>query len=310
MRLLSLTASMTLLFMTPAAVSPAGQPAAQLRDEVVRIAALSKAAVGVAALNLATGTSIEVNADQRFKMASTFKVPVAAFALHLADEGRVSLTDPIPVRREDMLEPGVLFDYFRHPGVAISMLNAIELSITVSDNGATDIILGRVGGAPAVNAWLAARGYAEMNVGSRSVRETFGASGSQGAAGGPEATELDRTTTPRALVRFLSDLHEGRLVSRERTTTLLDVMRRTAGERISLHLPPGTDVRHKTGTLFGAGGISVNDVGYIRLPNGQSLALGVFIKDSPESVSHATRDKVIGHIARAIYDHFQLGLPQ
>jgi beta-lactamase class A len=310
MRLLSLTASMALLFITPAALSPAGQPAAQLREEIVRIAALSKAAVGVAALNLATGTSIEVNADQRFKMASTFKVPVAAFALHLADEGRVSLTEPIPVRREDMLEPGVLFDYFRHPGIAISMLNAIELSITISDNGATDIILGRVGGAPAVNTWLAARGYAEMNVGSRSVRETFGASGTQGAAGGPSDAELDRTTTPRVLVRFLSDLHEGRLVSRERTTTLLDVMRRTAGERISLHLPPGTDVRHKTGTLFGAGGISVNDIGYIRLPNGQSLALGVFIKDSPESVSHATRDKVIGHIARAIYDHFQLGLPQ
>jgi beta-lactamase class A len=308
MRLLPLAAFIALLFTTPVSVSPAWQPAAQLREEIIRIAALSKAAVGVAAVNLATGTTIEVNADHRFRMASTFKVPVAAFALHLADEGRVSLTDPIPVRREEMVEPGVLFDYFRHSGIAISMLNAIELSITISDNTATDIILGRVGGAPAVNTWLAAGGYGEMNIGSRTVRETFGSADPQGAAAGPSA-ELDRTTTPRALVRFLADLHGGRLVSRERTTTLLDVMGRTAGERISLHLPPGTEVRHKTGTLFGAAGISVNDIGYIRLPNGQSLALVVFIKDSPESVSHATRDKVIGHIARAIYDHFQLGPP-
>jgi hypothetical protein len=65
-------------------------------------------------------------------------------------------------------------------------------------------------------------------------------------------------------------------------------------------------VLHKTGTLFGNQALSVNDVGYIVTSTGGVIAIAVFIKDSPEAVSHATRDRAIGHVARAIYDHFHL----
>ena len=123
-----------------------------LLEELARIAAASKGTVGVSTIDLATGDVTAFNADDRFKMASTFKVPVAVYALRMAQEGRLSLTEPIPVRREDMVAPGILFEHFRHPGVAISLLNAMELSITTSDNGATDIILQRVGGPAAVQA--------------------------------------------------------------------------------------------------------------------------------------------------------------
>lgn len=69
-----------------------------LLEELARIAAASKGTVGVSAIDIATGQVTAFNADERFKMASTFKVPVA--------------------RREDMIEPGVLFEHFRHPGAA------------------------------------------------------------------------------------------------------------------------------------------------------------------------------------------------
>ena len=36
------------------------------------------------------------------------------------------------------------------------------------------------------------------------------------------------------------------------------------------------------------------------------VVMAVFIKNSPTSVAHSTRDKVIGHVARAIYDDIQL----
>ena len=90
----------------------------------------------------------------------------------------------------------------------------------------------------------------------------------------------------------------------EQTAILLAIMERTQGERLSLQLPPGSKVRHKTGTLFSPAGLHVNDVGLIDLPNEETIAIAVFIKGSPESVPHATRDKVIGGIARAIYDYF------
>ena len=63
-----------------------------LLEELARIAAASKGTVGVAAIDLATGDVTAFNADERFKMASTFKVPVAVYALRLAQEGRLSLT--------------------------------------------------------------------------------------------------------------------------------------------------------------------------------------------------------------------------
>jgi beta-lactamase class A len=210
-----------------------------LLEELARIAAASKGTVGVAAIDVATGGVVAFNADERFKMASTFKVPVAVFALRLAQDGRLSLTEPNPVRREDMVEPGILFEHFRHPGVAISLLNAMELSVTTSDNGATDIILRRVGGPAAVQAWLKSRGYTEMNIGSRTVKETF----APGVAPRPVeagAAGFDRTVTPREMARFLADLHRGELLAAEGTTTILEMMGRTVGDRLALYLPPGT----------------------------------------------------------------------
>jgi beta-lactamase class A len=281
------------------------ETAGPLLEELARIAAASKGTVGVTAIDIATGDVTAFNADERFKMASTFKVPVAVYALSLAQEGRLSLSEPIPIRREDMVAPGILFEHFRHPGVAISLLNAMELSITTSDNGATDMILRRVGGPGAVQAWLKSRGYTEMNIGSRTVKETF----TPGIAPQPvdaETTRLDRTVTPREMARFLAELHRGQLIAAEGTTTILEMMGRTVGERLSLYLPPGTSVRHKTGTLLGGEGVSVNDVGFVTRPNGAVVVMAVFIKNSPESVAHSTRDKVIGHVARAIYDDIQL----
>src|SRR5688572_18985476 len=248
-----------------------------LREELARIAAASKGTLGVAAVDLATGDVTAFNADERFKMASTFKVPVAVYALRLAQEGRLSLTEPVPVRREDMIEPGILFEHFRHPGVAISLLNAMELSITTSDNGATDMILQRVGGTAAVQAWLKSRGYTDMNIGSRTMKGTF----TPGVAPPPvdaETSRLDRTVTPREMARFLADLHRGQLIAADGTTTLLEMMGRTVGDRIALYLPPGTSVRHKTGTLLGGQEVSVNDVGYVTRPNGAVVVMAVFIK--------------------------------
>ena len=279
-----------------------GSQAPSLRDEIARIALTTKGTLGVAALNLANGSIVEVNAEERFKMASTFKVAVAAHALHLAEANKVRLDEALPVKREDMLEPGILAEHFRHPGVALSTLNAIELSITVSDNGATDIIYQRTGGPAAANEWLRSRGHGDINLGTRTVKETF----SQSGPADLEAEALARTTTPRAMMRFLADLYQGKLLEQKGRALLLEIMGRTAGDRLSLFLPPGTKVLHKTGTLFGNKTLSVNDVGYVTTPGGEVIVMVVFIKDSPEAVSHATRDRAIGHVGRAIYDLFQL----
>jgi beta-lactamase class A len=69
-------------------------------------------------------------------------------------------------------------------------------------------------------------------------------------------------------------------------------------------LPAGAVVAHKTGTSGAQKGITAatNDIGIITLPNGEHLALAVFVSDSP--ADEATREGVIAKVALAVWDKF------
>jgi beta-lactamase class A len=296
------------LFLSLAAPAAAQPPATQAADparvqaEVRRIATAAGGTWGVAARDLSTGRTLQLNAGERFKLASTLKAPLAAYALHLADQGRLSLEEPIRIAPKDLKEAGILERYFKHPGVAVSTLNLIELSLVAGDNAATDQVLARVGGPAAVTAWLRSRGYGDMRI-DRSIRETFAPPPARGAA--PDTSALD-TTTPLAMSRFLADLYGGRLVSAERTALLLDIMTRTGtgAGRIPGRLPPGVKVPHKTGTLEGG---ATNDVGYIIAPEGRAVVIAVYSKGVSEDVDLETRERTIANIARAVWDGFLFG---
>jgi beta-lactamase class A len=72
--------------------------------------------------------------------------------------------------------------------------------------------------------------------------------------------------------------------------------------RLNKLLPRNTIVAHKAGTSDVDNGLAhaTNDIGLISLPNGQKLAIAVFITDS--TADEAMRDGVIARIARAAYD--------
>jgi beta-lactamase class A len=276
-----------------------------LLQQIAHIAQVSKGEVGVAAIDLRTGSRVEFKANDEVSLASTFKVPLAAYAMHLAEQGKLSLSEPIHVRREDMIEPGVLYDHFRHTGTMISILNAIELSVSISDNSATDIVFRSVGGPAGVNAWLRQRGHPHINVGTKILKDRFAGPDSSKSPSVLVDTSVLLSPTPLAVVNFLADLHQGRIINATNTALLLDIMSRTVGDRISAQLPPGVKVLHKTGTIIGSHA-TVNDIGYIQMPDGGWVAIAVYIKQSPLTVSHSTRDKVIGGISRSIYDYFVL----
>jgi beta-lactamase class A len=112
------------------------------------------------------------------------------------------------------------------------------------------------------------------------------------------------TATPNGMSRLLTMLWQGKALSRPGTELLLDIMRRcrTGDARIKGLLPPGTEVRHKTGTL----GIGVtDDVGIITLPNDAGhVAISVFVKEATRPP--ADQERAIAHAARAVYDFFVL----
>jgi beta-lactamase class A len=76
----------------------------------------------------------------------------------------------------------------------------------------------------------------------------------------------------------------------------------TGPKRLKGLLPKGTAVAHKTGTGGTQSGSTsaTNDIGIIYLPNGNHLAVAVFVSDS--SADEKTRESVIARIAKASWD--------
>lgn len=322
-----------MLFATFALVTgprvPAAEPFDALRSEIARLAAPLGGSVGVAAWRLdGTGPRLAVNANLPFPMASTFKVAVAGAVFARIDDGELTLSQMVTIDPERYVESEVIADSFIHPGVSLSVHNLLELMLTRSDNTATDILVGLVGGPEAITAWVRSQGVEGLRVDRDTagiVRDFFKLPpgilrevvvevsardpGFWGRASmpNPEFDDDPRdTSTPVAMGVLLHRIFSGKALQPDSTRELGAMMRRnrTGDGRIRARLPEGTIVADKTGTIGG----SVNDVGVITLPEdaGQIL-LAVFIKESASPV--AEREMVIADIARLVYDSYLIDAP-
>ena len=309
-------------------------PALQkIENEIQRIAAACNGTVGVGALHFESNTRLAFNAADPFPMASTYKVPIAAQLLTRVDAGDVKLKTMIDVAPSD-LSPGggIISAHFYQPGIALSVLNLLETTLTISDNTASDRSLDLAGGQQMVNAFLKKAGIEGIRI----DRDTkFIIADWLGIADLPPQDEwslprfkerekdltpeskkdssarflADRrdTATPHAMLSLLEKIYRKELLKEESTTLLLDIMARcqTGKARLKGMLPPETIVAHKTGTLPQ---VAINDVGIIALPDGAGhIAIAVFVK-STENADTFIEDKegeaVIAQIARAAYDFF------
>ena len=138
-------------------VTPAGDAGlSRLLAEIERLAPGSGGTVGVGAVHIETGRAVWFNEDERFPMASTYKVPIAVQLLSRVDRGEISLADMVELEPAD-IHPGsgTISNLFDDPGVALSLRNLMELMLLISDNSATDLTLTAAGGPDAVNARMA-----------------------------------------------------------------------------------------------------------------------------------------------------------
>jgi beta-lactamase class A len=308
----------------------------RLEQELARIARTVSGDVGVAALHLERDMLATYRADVRFPMASVYKIPIAVQLLTRAGRGEIDLDSLVALGPDD-LRPGsgVLAHLFVVPGVRLSIRNLLRPSLMVSDNTATDILLRLAGGPERVTARLRQLGIKEMRVDRSTLQLILASDGIEGAVPDDAYTEeaydrvllgvqdRERTTaawraftdvrdtaTPRAMVELLRLIWTGEAVSGEGRDILLDAMLGSGNERrIGGLLPPGTaSPTHKTGTIWGGGLYTVNDVGLIELPGGAGhVALALFIGRARGEVEDL--EETIAHLARTVVDGFLLTGP-
>lgn len=312
------------ILVAPAATAQTLPPG--LTERVAQIAKTDTGKLGVHAVDIDTGATLSLNADDRFPMASVVKLAIAATYLDGVDKGRWTLATMHRLDEQTRVRSDGITDTLPHAGVALSGANLIDLSLTVSDNTATDMLLKAVGGPAAVTRWLAAKGIAGQRVDRTIARLLIDVSGhttDPKQADGPALaafmpvepwktdderwpintafdTDPRDSSTPRAMGDLLARLRKGELLRPASTTFLFDVLARckTGTKRVKALLPAGTPWAHKTGTLPGIS----NDVGVLTLPNGHRVALVLLSYGIADPVA---RDSRLAEIGRTVFDGFQ-----
>jgi beta-lactamase class A len=298
----------------------------RLEREISRAAKSAGGTVGVSAIHIESGRRVALNSNERFPMASTYKVPIAVQLLTRVDQGEITLDQMVEVKTSD-LRPGsgTLTPFLNKPGVVLSVRNLLELMLRISDNSATDLLLRLAGGPEAVTARLKALGIQDMEINRpvvnliadwagytlppetewtpelfKNLYEATTPESRKAAVRKFEADPRD-TSTPEAMVVLLEKIYRRDLLKPESGSLLLDIMERcqTGKTRLKGILPSETLISHKTGTLGGA----TNDVGIITLPDDAGhVAIAVFVKSSEKEIPE--RERAIAQIARTVYDFF------
>ncbi len=109
--------------------------------------------VAFAATNVATGEEVSRNSDRVMPTASVFKLPLLVEVYRQAEAGTLDLGERVTLRAEDVvMGSGILRDF--QPGLQPTLRDLAMMMIVASDNGATNVLLDRVGGPQRVNATM------------------------------------------------------------------------------------------------------------------------------------------------------------
>lgn len=268
-----------------------------LEAQVAALADASQGRIGVAAVDLNTGRSVAILGEQPFPMASTSKVAIAATFLEMVDQGKFRLDDkfplmlPLPSRKLDGPVAPV------RQGAMLTAEQLINLSISRSDNPATDALLAAVGGPQAVNRWIRKAGISGMRI----DRDIATLVRDDGVLDPARTIDTRDSTTPLAMIRLLGGLNRGEWLSASSRAVLMGAMERcvTGKRRIPALLPAEARVAHKTGTLHNTS----SDIGIIRSPDGHAVAVAIYVTGQGGKPQREAR---IATIARAVYDGYQV----
>jgi beta-lactamase class A len=252
--------------------------------------------IGVAALDLSTGREIAILGDQRFPMASTSKIAIAATFMEGVEKGRWSLSSEFPLMMPVKSTPFSTTVAPVRKGQHMKAVELIELMITRSSNPATDALLAAVGGPAAVNDWARRAGIQEFEL----TRDIATLVRDDGEVDPAVSVDIRDSATPRAMVQLLSGLHQGKWLNDTSRRVILGAMERcrTGVRRIPAMMPGGVTVAHKTGSLNNTS----SDIGLITTPDGRTIAVAIYVTGQG---SRLNREARIANIARTIFDGYQ-----
>ena len=195
--------------------------------------------VGYVVHNLDTGEQLERRADETFSTASLIKVSVLVTVYGLAEQGMLSLDDPLTVLKIDKV-PGSGLLQFMHDNSVITVHDAAWLMTTISDNTATNLLLDRI---IIRRVWDAMEklGLMHTKVHSKSFLRNSSVAMDSSVKYGLGVT------TPSEMARLFALLSDGKAVSPKADSAMLDILAHNEDFEDVNRYVTGLDVPHKTG---------------------------------------------------------------
>lgn len=249
--------------------------------------------VGIYVRHLPSGATVAMNADSVFPTASLIKVPILLALYDRVERGvldldaRVPYPDTLTYRYTEATD---VVGYMA-AGDTLPLRELAFLMLTVSDNHASLWIQALVGGGVAVNEWLAAHGFAQTRVNSR----TPGREEARGRYGWGQ-------TTPREMAQALVMIREGRAVSPRASAEMYRLLTKSYWDDVALsQLPPTVQAASKQGFVDR----SRSEVLLVNAPGGDYV-LAIITADQVDTSYEADNEghRLIRAVSRAVYEHF------
>ena len=218
--------------------------AAAIQDRVAK----SGADVGIAFETLDGRLAWSSRGDDVFHAASTMKIPVMIELFHQVREGKVKLSDPLPIKNEfHSLVDGSVFtlkpaddsetDLYKVVGQTRTLDQLCDLMVTVSSNFATNLLIQKLG-IDNIRATVASLHADGMDI-KRGVEDQ-------------KAFDkgLNNTTTAWGLATLLVAIANGKAVDADSSAKMVEILERQKfNEGIPAGVPANVRVAHKTGEI-------------------------------------------------------------
>ena len=241
--------------------------------------------LGVAVLDTGTTRQAAHRGGERFALCSTFKLLLAAQALHRVDQGVEQLAHRVAYGQADLLDYAPV-TRVHAGGAGLTVAELCEAAMAWSDNTAANLLLARQGGPQALTDWLRTLGDPATRL-----------DRNEPALNDVPPGDVRDTTMPEAMARTLQAVALGEVLtpaSREQLQVWM-LGCRTGDQRLRAGMPPGWRIGEKTGT--GPRGTS-NDVGVLWPPGRAPVVLACYLTGS--TADGARRDAAlaaVGHSA-------------
>jgi beta-lactamase class A len=263
--------------------------------------------MGVCAVALATGETIAVNADQRFPTASAIKTALMVEVVHEIAGGRLQRDQQLVLNEAEKVGGSGVLQHLRAGG-RWSVADLMYLMIALSDNTATNMLLGLVG-ARAVDERMAALGLHETRV----YRPTF-RDGRADVFPEEEREYGFGSSTPREMARLMELLARGQVESPALSSEMVALLEQQQSNDMIPRLLPeeGVVVAHKTGEddekrpdASGRAGAVRVDAGIVTMAKGR-YAIAIFGRRGKDTRYSPDNEAVLAgaEISRKVYELF------